>query len=57
MIVIDDFIKDQQLLNDLTNDPTFFDNKGYMWCDCWWNSSANTVKQRLIEYIWETNLS
>ena len=37
MIVIDDFIKDQKLLDDLKNDKTFFDKKGYMWWDGWWN--------------------
>ena len=44
MIVIDDFIKDQQLLNDLKNDTTFFNTKGYLWLDCCWNSPANTIK-------------
>ena len=39
MIVIDDFIKDESLLNDLQNDKTFFDNGGqYMWWDGWWNT-------------------
>ena len=55
MIVIDDFIKDQQLLNDLKNDTTFFNTKGYMWWDGWWNSPANTIKKRLIQYIWGEN--
>ena len=53
MIVIDDFIKDESLLNDLQNDKTFFDNDGqYMWWDGWWNTPANTLKKRLIEAIW-----
>ncbi len=55
MIVIDDFIKDQKLLDDLKNDKTFFDTKGYMWWDGWWNSPADTVKKRLIQYIWGEN--
>ena len=39
MIVIDDFIKDESLLNDLQNDKTFFDNGGqYMWWDGWGNT-------------------
>ena len=55
MIVIDNFIKDQQLLDDLKNDTTFFNTKGYMWWDGWWNSPANTIKKRLIQYIWGEN--
>ena len=50
MIIIDDFIKDEQLLKDIENDKTFFGPNGdFMWWDGWWNSEANTVKKRLIE--------
>jgi hypothetical protein len=53
MIVIDDFVKDHSLLNDIENDSTFFSqNSQYMWWDGWWNSPANTLKKRLIKYIW-----
>jgi len=55
MIVIDDFIKDESLLNDLKNDTTFFNDKSYMWWDGWWNSPTDTLKKRLIEYIWGEN--
>ena len=54
MIIIDDFIKDEQLLNDIENDKSFFGPNGdFMWWDGWWNSEADTVKKRLIEYMWK----
>ena len=53
MIVIDNFIKDRALLNEIDNDDTFFGPNGnFMWWDGWWNSTANTCKKRLIEYLW-----
>lgn len=55
MIVIDDFIKDQSLLQEIQNDSTFFDNRGYHWWDGWWNSPADTLKKRMIQYIWGDN--
>tara|TARA_B100000614_G_scaffold242800_1_gene245442 strand:- start:308 stop:865 length:558 start_codon:yes stop_codon:yes gene_type:complete len=55
MIVIDDFIKDQDLLNRLKQDNTFWDDKGYYWWNGWWNTPANTLKKELIEYIWGEN--
>ena len=55
MIVIDDFIKDESFLSELRDDSTFFDTKGYHWWDGWWSSPANTIKKRLIEYIWRYN--
>lgn len=54
MIVIDDFIKDQSLLDEIANDESFFgDNGNFMWWDGWWNSPANTLKKRIIELIWK----
>jgi predicted 2-oxoglutarate/Fe(II)-dependent dioxygenase YbiX len=56
MVIIDDFIKDQNLLNDINKDSTFFGPNGnFMWWDGWWNSPVDTVKKRLIEYIWKDN--
>jgi|TARA_R110000744_G_scaffold88486_3_gene172529 hypothetical protein len=54
MIIIDDFIKDDALLNDIENDSTFFGPNGnFMWWDGWWNSEPNTIKKRLIEVMWK----
>ena len=56
MIIIDDFVQDTDLLTEIDNDPTFFTGNGqFKWWDGWWNSEANTVKKRLIEYIWRYN--
>lgn len=56
MIIIDDFIKDQSLLDEISNDPSFFGPNGnYMWWDGWWNSPADTLKKRIIEQIFKSN--
>jgi len=56
MIIIDDFIQDENLLKDIANDKTFFAKNGqYFWYDGWWNSPMNTIKKRLIYEIWGPN--
>ena len=56
MIIVDDFIKDAHLLQELDSDTTFFEQNGkYMWWGGPWNSPASTLKQRLIEEIWIKN--
>ena len=69
MIVIDDFIKDKPLLEEIKNSKSFFSNPGNiviepdekspnykrMWWDGWWNSPADTPKKKLIEYIFRYN--
>lgn len=53
MIIVDDFIKDEGLLAEIAADESFFANNGkYYWWNGFWNSPANTLKKRLIEYIW-----
>ena len=57
IVVIDNFIKDQDLLRDISNDINFFSDPGvYYWWDGWWNGEAKSLKHRLIEHIWATNL-
>jgi len=56
MIIVDDFIKDESLLEELGNDETFFEKNGeYMWWGGPWTSPASTLKQRLVEEIWIKN--
>ena len=55
MFVIDNFIKDKQLLDDLQSDEEFFHSKDFMWWEGWWSTPANTIKKRLIQYIWSEN--
>lgn len=51
MIVYDNFIQDQNLLNKIQNDPSFW-RDGYHWYDGWWNSRPTTTRHELIKYIW-----
>ena len=54
MIIIDNFVQDQILIDEIIHDKTFFGPNGnFMWWDGWWNSGANTVKKRLIEYHYD----
>lgn len=53
MIIIDNFVQDQILMDEIIHDKTFFGPNGnFMWWDGWWNSGATIVKKRLIEYLW-----
>ena len=54
MIIIDDFVEDKRLLKQIeVNKEEFFsDNGNYYWWNGWWDSPANTLKKRLIKYLW-----
>ena len=48
MIIIDDFIKDTMLLEEIQSSKDFFGPNGdFMWWDGWWNSKANTLKKKV----------
>ena len=55
--VFDNFVKDQQLLADIqANYSDIFKDPGvYKYWDGWWNTPANNVTKRLIEYVWGEN--
>jgi hypothetical protein len=57
--IFDDFIKDENLLKEIAEDKTFFQDPGvYYYWKGWWNDEnpeANTTKRKLIEYIWRYN--
>lgn len=54
--VFDNFITDPDLLKEINEDQTFFNDPGvYYWWNAWFNSPADTLKKRLIEYIWKEN--
>ena len=56
MYILDNFVKDPVLLEEMQHDKSFFGPNGdFMWWDGWWNSPVNSVKKRLIEYIWRYN--
>jgi hypothetical protein len=56
MIAVFDNFLDENLLNEIKNDPTFFQDPGvyYYWGAPWNGEPANTLKKRLIEKIWLT---
>jgi hypothetical protein len=64
MIVIDNFIKDNNLLLKIESDSNFFPESigagGYtgkfMFWDGWWKSPANTTRKKIVQKIWENNL-
>jgi len=57
MIAVFDNFLDEDLLNEIKNDPTFFQDPGvyYYWGGHWNGEPANTLKKRLIEKIWLTS--
>jgi hypothetical protein len=64
MIVIDDFIKDKNLLLEIEQDNNFnpeslgagpYTGKFMFW-DGWWKSPADSVRKKVIKEIWQNNL-
>ncbi len=51
MIIIDDFIKDYDLLERIENDEDFW-KKGYRWYDGWWKDGIQDIRHELIHAIW-----
>lgn len=54
MIAVFDNFLNEELLNEIKNDTTFFKDPGvyYYWAGPWNNEPVNTFKKRLIEKIW-----
>jgi len=54
MIAVFDNFLNEDLLNEIKNDPTFFQDPGvyYYWKGGWWDNEVNTTKKKLIEAIW-----
>ena len=55
MIIIDDFIKDKQLINKMKDKNSDFWKVGYHWWNGWWaDTGPMSVRHELIEQIWRT---
>jgi len=55
--VFDDFIKDQLLLNEISDDQSLWSRTGdYKYWKGWWNVDPKNSAQRLIQYIWRDNI-
>ena len=59
MIVIDNFIKDEEYLKELNDNKYLLFKDTYqcesIWWDGWWKDKAKTIHQELIEYIVKSN--
>jgi hypothetical protein len=57
IVVIDDFVKDEDLLKEIASDKEFFNAAGenYFFWEGWWSSPPDTIKKRLIKYVWGDN--
>lgn len=64
MLVVDNYIKDKDLLEEIKYDKSFYpksigagilEGKFTFW-DGWWKSPANNTRKKLIKAIWENNL-
>ena len=54
MIVIDDFIQDEELISKIQKDEDFW-KEGYRWWSGWWASNVPMqTRHELIETIWRT---
>jgi len=55
MIIIDDFIKDEEMISKIQKDEDFW-KEGYRWWSGWWASNVPMqTRHELIETIWRTN--
>jgi hypothetical protein len=54
MIVYDNFIKDLDLLDKISNDNKFWE-PGYRWWDGWWASPIEDLRHQLIKEVWGEN--
>lgn len=61
MIVIDNFVQDEDLLNRIKDslkeeDSPFWGTEGnYSWYEGWWEREPETLREELIKYMWGTN--
>ena len=54
MIVYDNFIKDLDLLDKISNDDKFWE-PGYRWWDGWWAAPTEDLRHQLIKEVWGEN--
>ena len=54
MIIIDGFVRDEVLLQEIQQSKEFW-KTDYHWWNGWWNTPASTLRHTLIEYIWRYN--
>lgn len=52
MIVIDNFIEDEVMLQNMLDKDGDFWKIGYHWWTGWWNNAPKSLRQKLIHKIW-----
>lgn len=52
MIIIDDFINDRAILDDIAMSGEFQTPKTWGWWDGWWKTTAGCDRERVVQYIW-----
>ena len=56
MLLIDGFIKNQKLLNELKKDYHWLNTPAYNWWDGWWSVKPRNIWETTIEIIWKNFL-
>ncbi len=53
MIVIDNYLQDKKILEEIQKDETWINFPTYNWWDGWWKCKPRNVMEVLIEIIWK----
>ena len=56
MLLVDGFIKNQKLLNELKKDHHWLNTPAYNWWDGWWSVKPRNIWETTIEIIWKNFL-
>ena len=54
MILIDNFLQDKKILNEIQKDETWINLPTYNWWDGWWKCKPRNIMETLIEMIWKS---
>ena len=53
MIIIDNYLQDKKILEEIQKDETWINFPTYNWWDGWWKCKPRNVMEILIELIWK----
>ena len=53
MVIIDNYIQDKKLFEEIQNENSWTDFPTYNWWDGWWKCKPRNVMEILIEFIWK----
>ena len=52
MIIIDNYLQDKKILEEVQKEETWINFPTYNWWDGWWKCKPRNLMERLIEIIW-----